>query len=187
MLAGAALAPEPVMAKDSVSEADKRRAGKKFRAGEAAFKKAQYGDAARAFEEAYQIAPHPSALLNAARSYEKNGELVRGATLCAAYLREADPEDPKRKDARALLAAIRPKVGRVEISAPDADSIEIDGDEVSTDGTLYVDPGDHVAVGPVRIGARSAQVQRGRWECGAAGDRPSKGHAGSVSGDHRSR
>ncbi len=145
-LAGVALPTKQASAKDSISAADKQRAGKKFRAGEAAFKKAEYGDAARAFEEAYQIAPHPSALLNAARSYEKNGELVRGATLCAAYLREADPEDPKRKDARALLAAIRPKVGRVEISAPDADSIDIDGDEVAADGTIYVDPGDHVAV-----------------------------------------
>ena len=129
-----------------VDATTRARAAKKFRAGEAAFKKHKYKKAAKAFEEAYEIAPHPAPLFNAARAYEKAGDLVTAANLCAIYLRDAPSDDKRQSKARALLADLTPKVGRIQVEAEDGDNVEIDGRSMELEVT-YVDPGDHTVSG----------------------------------------
>jgi tetratricopeptide (TPR) repeat protein len=72
-----------------ISAQDKARAAKIFRSAEGAFRQHEYARAAEQFEEANSIAPHPAALFNAARAWEKAGELRRAANLCGRYLRDA--------------------------------------------------------------------------------------------------
>ncbi len=138
-LAGSATAAE-------VTPAQKKEAAALFRKGTAAFKKHDYLAAAAAFEEANSVAPHPAALFNAAKAYERAGELAPAANLCARYLRDA-PEDDKRRDkARGLLAELRPKLGRITVIAVDAEDITLNGEPLELEET-YVNPGDHQVAG----------------------------------------
>ncbi|RYE91833.1 MAG: hypothetical protein EOO75_08045 [Myxococcales bacterium] len=58
----------------------KRKAGARFKEGEALFQKHAYDEAARAFEEAQAIAPHPSVLLNAINAHMLAGHQARAAS-----------------------------------------------------------------------------------------------------------
>ncbi|MEZ4226191.1 MAG: hypothetical protein R3B13_34915 [Polyangiaceae bacterium] len=133
-------------ADDAVDPARKKEAAALFRKAEAAFKKHDYGAAAEGFEQANRIAPHPAALFNAARAYERAGALARAANLCAQYLRDAPENDSRRPKAAGLLAELRPKLGRVTVIAVDAEDITLDGEALELDET-YVDPGDHQVAG----------------------------------------
>lgn len=126
----------------AVSAEDKASAAKKFRAAEAAFRRHQYAAAAEGFEEANSIAPHPAALFNAARAWEKAGELTRAANLCARYLQDAPEDDPRRTKANELIAELLPKLGRIEVVDKGAKNVQVDGKPRELDIT-YVDPGDH--------------------------------------------
>jgi tetratricopeptide (TPR) repeat protein len=126
------------------SATDKERAAAHFRRGEAAFKAHDYERAAAAFLEAHRSQPHPAALFNAARSFEKAGQLARAANLCARYLERAPPRDKRRPDAGELIALLTPKLGRVSVEAPGGSGLTLDDEPIELDPT-WVDPGDHVA------------------------------------------
>lgn len=139
----------PTVARAADAEIDaatKKAAAKKFKEGEKAFRAHDYEKAAQAFEEANSIAPHPAPLFNAAQAHEKAGNLVRAANLCARYLRDAPAKDKRRSKANALLADLRPKLGRITVESVDGDQLEIDGKAVELDET-FVNPGDHVVTG----------------------------------------
>ncbi len=148
----------------AISAADKKRAAARFRDGENAFKKHDYTGAAAAFEEANQIAPHPAALFNAARALEKAGELARAANLCARYLKDAPEKDKRRTSANAMLAELRPKLGRIAVGGGGQD-VAIDGVVVELDET-HVDPGDHVVTASFagRVVERTVTVVAGSLE-----------------------
>ncbi len=122
----------------------KNQAAELFRAAEEAFRRHDYADAAAHFEQANAIAPHPAALFNAATAWDKAGDPVRAANLCARYLRDAPDDDSRRTRARALLADLTPRVGRVQPSSDGGVDLAIDGAPFAGD-VLYVNPGDHVA------------------------------------------
>ncbi len=124
----------------------KKEAAQKFRAAEKAFKRHDYEAAAQGFEAAYEIAPHPAALFNAATAHQKAGRLSRAANLCARYLRDAPDTDPRRDKANALIGELTPKLGRVKIQASGASEVALDGTRPDLEIT-YVDPGDHVVTG----------------------------------------
>ncbi len=146
-LLGPALAPASARAADAAVDAKtKKQAAKKFKQGEKLFRAHDYEKAAEAFEEANAIAPHPAPLFNAAQAHEKAGNLVRAANLCARYLRDAPAKDKRRSKANALLADLRPKLGRIAIESVDGENLKIDGTPVELDET-YVDPGDHEVSG----------------------------------------
>jgi hypothetical protein len=137
-----------------VSAAQKKEAAALFKKGEVAFKKNDFAGAATAFEAANDIAPHPAALFNAARAYERAGELAQAANLCARYLRDAPEGDKRRGKAMGMLAELRPKLGRITVIAVDADDITLDGAALALEET-YVNPGDHQVAG--RFGNRMAR------------------------------
>lgn len=144
LLGWALLLAEPRVA---VAQGDeKAQAAAKFKAGEKAFKRHEYGVAAKAFEEAYAIAPHPAALFNAATAHQKAGQLVRAANLCARYLRDAPEDDSRREKANALIAELMPKLGRVQVVDRGAKNVQLDGKDLESE-TTYVDPGDHLVSG----------------------------------------
>lgn len=131
----------PAMAQDSKAEAAQR-----FKEGEKAFKRHEYAIAAKAFEEAHAIAPHPAALFNAATAHQKAGDLVRAANLCARYLRDAPEDDSRREKANALIGELMPKLGRIQIKDRGAKNVQLDGKALDAE-TTYVDPGDHTVSG----------------------------------------
>jgi hypothetical protein len=141
---------------------ERARAAKIFRSAEAAFRQHDYRRAAEGFEEANAIAPHPSALFNAARAWEKAGELVVAANLCARYLRDAPADDARRSKANALIADLIPKLGRIEVIDKGAKDVAIDGRPRELEVT-YVDPGDHTVTGVFgdRIARRKLHVIAG--------------------------
>ncbi len=122
------------------------KAAKKFRAGERAFHRHSYAAAAKDFEDAYAIAPHPAALFNAAEAHEKAGELTKAANLCARYLHDAPDKDKRRSKANKMIADLTPKLGRVDIDANGAEDVQLDGNVPDLEVT-FVDPGDHVVSG----------------------------------------
>jgi tetratricopeptide (TPR) repeat protein len=148
-----------------VSAQDKARAAKIFRSAEGAFRQHEYARAAEQFEEANSIAPHPAALFNAARAWEKAGELRRAANLCGRYLRDAPEDDARRPKANLLIAELIPKLGRIEVVDRGAQHVQIDGQPRDLDVT-YVDPGDHSVSGVFgdRIARRKISVVAGSLE-----------------------
>src|SRR5580700_7027743 len=88
-----ALAPT-AMAQES--EDDRRAAASFFAEGQKAYNGGDFRHAAESFESAYKRAPRLPPLWNAARAWDKGGELVRAANLYASYLRKAPPNTPDR-------------------------------------------------------------------------------------------
>lgn len=134
----------PASAQSPKAAAAKAEAAKEFKAGVAAFKKKQFIEAAEHFEAAYAIAPHPTALWNAADAREKAGELAPAANLYARYLDSAAEGDKDRYEAKQRLNNLSMVLGRLELSGPDASDIKIDRKLVEGQTLVYVDPGDHV-------------------------------------------
>jgi len=126
----------------------KAEASKHFRAGVAAYKEHDFQLAAREFEQAYALAPHPTALWNAADAREKAGEAVRAATMYSRFLEIAPADDKDRPETRSRIAALTGKLGRLEISGPGASEIKVDDEPVDA-ALVFVDPGDHVVVATV--------------------------------------
>lgn len=145
----ALLAPAWILATPASARAQgdgKAQAAARFKDGEKAFKRHDYATAAKAFEEAYAIAPHPAALFNAATAHQKAGDLVRAANLCARYLRDAPEDDSRREKANALIGELVPKLGRIQIADRGAKNVQLDGKDTDAE-TIYVDPGDHLVSG----------------------------------------
>lgn len=145
--AGATFAPPASAAPThKVDRKTRAKAARKFRQGERAFRRHSYAAAAKDFEEAYAIAPHPAALFNAAEAHQKAGELTRAANLCARYLHDAPDKDKRRSKANKMIAELTPKLGRVDIDDNGAEDVQIDGKAPELE-TTFVDPGDHVISG----------------------------------------
>ncbi len=134
---------------------DKKAASDAFHEGDRAFKLGDYRRAAEAYETAYRRAPHHAPLWNAARAWDRAGEIARAATLYAKYLREAPPKAPDRNSATTALAKVAPKLARLDIhvdAGMSAVTVDDRAAEPDTPGdtssaqtfTVYVVPGAHV-------------------------------------------
>jgi hypothetical protein len=133
-------APSPL------SPEKKKAAAAAFNRGEDAYASGNFNAAGAAFEEAFSHVPHPSALWNAARAWNRAGDLARAANLFTKYLREAPPDAPDRKSAVASLEQLTGKLGKLNIYAPDFPVIEIDG-QVIEGSSVFVTPGTHIVRG----------------------------------------
>jgi tetratricopeptide (TPR) repeat protein len=89
--------PEP-------AKADLARAH--YRQGEAYFRAGAFDVAAREYLEAYQAAPRPLLLFNAALAFEKAGDPATAVTYYERYL-EAEPAGERGEEARARLLVLR--------------------------------------------------------------------------------
>ncbi|MDI3289146.1 hypothetical protein [Polyangium sp. 15x6] len=133
----------------AVTAVDREAATRAFEEGERAYRAGDFSRAAERFEEAYRNAPHPAPLWNAARSWDKAGEIARAANGYARYLREAPRGAADRDAAGKALAELATKLGRIEVFAPEAEDVRVD--DLPLEGTsVYVHPGTHVIKGRVR-------------------------------------
>jgi hypothetical protein len=131
---------------DAAEPVGREAATRAFEEAERAFEAGDFVRAGGAFEEAHRALPHPAPLWNAARSWQKAGEIARAATLYARYLREAPPDAPDRDAALSAIALLAPRLGRIEVYAPDVEDLRID-DRPLAEPVVYVNPGTHVLQG----------------------------------------
>jgi hypothetical protein len=119
------------------------QAAREFTEGSRAFDHGDFARAADAFELAYRILPHVDSLWNAARAREAAGDLGRGATLFARYLREAPIEARDRNVAAAELMRLATRLGRIEVHGNSIEQLSVD-EHPSDERIVYVRPGAHV-------------------------------------------
>ena len=102
---------------------DDARARQLYTNGEAAFSGGRYGDAARAFEQAFAESRHPSLLWNCAQSYRKQFDIDHDVTVLrraqAVYRNylELLPPGADRAEADAALAAVAKQIEAAEKGA----------------------------------------------------------------------
>jgi tetratricopeptide (TPR) repeat protein len=122
----------------------KKAASERFREAEAAFLAGDFVRAGGLFEEANRLAPHPSALWNAARAWQRAGDPARAMNLYARYLDDAPADAPDRAAAAAAVSELRPRVARLEIEAREQlTDVHVDERPVSG-AAVWVTPGTHL-------------------------------------------
>lgn len=132
-----------------VSPAWGQKAGKDdarrfFNAGQKAFQAGRYVEAAKAFEEAFRIKPHPFALINAGDAWEKSGDLALAARTFQRVLKLEQSGEQDRADATERLAKLTPKLAIVELEGDASIKARVDQDEFQGGDRVYVTPGEHV-------------------------------------------
>jgi tetratricopeptide (TPR) repeat protein len=103
-------------------------AKRRYFAGEADFASGRYWQAAKAFEEAYDLSKKGDLLFNAARAYDKGEYSVRAVETYEAYLR-AMPEAADRPAVEKRLAELRRALSQVFIKTSETAFIFVDGHE----------------------------------------------------------
>ncbi len=152
-------------APSSALAAGSERAAAIFRQGQEAFAHKNYAAAAASFEQAAQLAPHPSAWLDAAEAWELDGAPARAAEDCDRALALPDVAADHRHDAEARLARLVPKIATLDLRSTRAQLVKVDGaGEVRAPGSLRIAPGRHelavvdVASAPARTIAVDARA-----------------------------
>jgi hypothetical protein len=139
--------PRPALAQSPPpTEEALREAAKAFTEGTRAFAAKDYELAARRFDEADRLAPHPNAVWNLARALEHAGHAARAADAYARYLREAPPDAHDRDAATRALDQLEPTLLRIDVQAPGFDRVLLD-DRPVEGRSAYADPGHHVVEG----------------------------------------
>jgi hypothetical protein len=118
------------------------RAARAFAEGEKAFATGDYGRAAKLFEEAYAVRPHPSSLANAAKARRLMGDLA-GAANHYRRLEEEATTAHDTQEAHTALAEIRTSLGHLILEANADASPSVDGAALRSKET-FVEPGEHV-------------------------------------------
>jgi tetratricopeptide (TPR) repeat protein len=150
----------PVLAEPEAPS--QRGAAERFAAGEEAYARGDFVRAGDAFEAAYAADPQPASLWNAARSWHRAGERARAANLYRRYIREAPADAPDRDEATRAMLELVERLGRLEIVAPGAGPLSVDGRPAPAD-VVFVDPGSHLvetSFGADRV-QREVTVQEG--------------------------
>lgn len=115
-----------------------------FNAGQKAFQAGRYVEAAKAFEEAFRLKPHPFPLINAGDAWEKAGELALAARTYQRVLVFEQSTEQDRSDATERLAKLSPKLGIIELEGDASQRARVDEDEFKGGDRVYVVPGEHV-------------------------------------------
>lgn len=155
-----AVAAGPARAEPDTKDANDA-AATAFSDAKAAFARSEFERAARRFEDAARLSPHPAALLNAADAWERAGERARAARLCDEVLATPSLRAPYREAAEEQLARLAPKIALLEIAGSPSARVSIDGgpDRALPD-RVRLEPGEHtIVVGrPPPLGATSDRI-----------------------------
>lgn len=155
------LVPADAAAQDAPSANDKL-AQTRFDQGKAAFKKKKYDAARKALLDAYQLRPNDETALYLGLSSVKAKKPGDGARYLKKYLAATEgTSSPERDQAEAALAEATKKLGTIEVLAPRATEIYLDGSTEKVGVTpmepLLVEPGSHSLRGRTADGATLAQ------------------------------
>lgn len=146
LTAQVALAPfGSASAQDSDAKA---RAAQHFKSAERAYDQKRFSLAAREFEAANQLVPHPAAQFNAARAHAEASEWVQAAEWFESYLQEHAGRSAERDQiASEFLADLKLKLGRLEVEGQlePGDRLSLEGEAIKP-GWRYLLPGDYVLV-----------------------------------------
>ncbi len=96
------------------------------------------------FEKAYEIYPSPKILMNIAEACRALGKFGEAVAYYESYLTESNRDTEMVAQVEARIAELEPKIGRIEITAEDA-QITVDGEEVEGN-RIPVDPGSHKVI-----------------------------------------
>ncbi len=126
------------------SDEDKKRAGEFFLRGEAFFEKADYLKAAESFSTAYELAPHPSVLVNIGLSYDKAQKFPEAVHAYREYMETMD-KNKVEGWVSARLEELYQRVGQLHVNCPAEDcQVSVDGvDEGWPPVDMLIEPGDH--------------------------------------------
>ncbi|MEM1030600.1 MAG: hypothetical protein AAF928_16380 [Myxococcota bacterium] len=133
-----------VVAQDEgpVDGTDKQVASKTFASATRAYRAGDFLVAARAFEVAYRLAPHPNAAYNAGIAWDDGGRPGRAADNLTEALAGGDLPPQMMEDAETRLARLLGVVGRIEVSAPSGARVDVAHVAgVEAPRTVHVAPG----------------------------------------------
>ncbi len=139
----------PLAARAQTDE-EQARARALFEMGEEHYRAERFAEAARAFEQSYEIYGHPGTLVNLAGALEDAGQRVEALERWNELLERfgAVISDEARERARSRVEALERSLASVSItSAPPGATLLCDGRELGRaplDAPLVVEPGDHV-------------------------------------------
>lgn len=114
-----------------------------FNSGQKAFAEGRFTDAAKAFEEAFRLKPHPAPLINAGDAWEKAGEYALAARIYQRVLEMPEATEQDRADAVDRLARLSPRLGVIELLGDPSVRARVDDDEFKGGSRVYVFPGEH--------------------------------------------
>lgn len=121
------------------------RAREAYERGRAAFTAGNFQEALTAFQEAYQLKPHPTVLVSVAECQERLEQWTAAAQTLDQYLRDS-PQARDRAQIEEKLAAIRARPAVLNVtSEPPGGHIFVDGTDTGkvTPAEVEVAPGDH--------------------------------------------
>jgi hypothetical protein len=152
-------APRSAEAQD---DATTKAARARFLEGVEFYDKKNYESARAAFLQAYALRKHPAVLLNLAQSSLRSGHAAEAVKYFQQFLRESTSITPaQRSDADSGIAEGRAKLGHLEISAPTAAEITVDGTVVGNaplPESVDVEPGSHTIKARMTDGATDTKT-----------------------------
>lgn len=99
----------------SASPAGAQDAREFFAAGEEDYRLGRYDDAIADWARAYELDPRPLIQYNLAQAFERAGRIAEAVTAYESFLAATTPQDAKRLEAQARLAALRERIARTAI------------------------------------------------------------------------
>jgi tetratricopeptide (TPR) repeat protein len=145
-LSGVGFAASPARAQaadESAPTPEEGDARHYFQSAQKAFAEGRFVEAARAFEEAHRIKPHPAPLINAGDAWEKAGEYALAARALGRVLKMEQASEQDRADAVDRLARLKPRLGEIELIGDSKQRVRIDDEEFRGGDKVYVFPGQH--------------------------------------------
>jgi tetratricopeptide (TPR) repeat protein len=129
----------------SAGQADEAAANARrfFQAAQQAFADGKFAEAARSFEEAFRIKPHPAPLINAGDAWEKAGEYALAARSFQKALSLPQASERDRADAVDRLSRLKPQLGELKLLGDPAIRVRVDDEEFQGGETVFVFPGEH--------------------------------------------
>jgi tetratricopeptide (TPR) repeat protein len=126
------------------SDEGKEEAKVHFTEGEKLFDQGRYAEAAREFDAAYKLAPHPQVLYNIATCYEESGDIPAAVVAYRRYVAEAE-DTGEVTSIKQKLAEMEKLIGEVRIGcALSPCQVRVDGeDRGSAPLSAVLSPGSH--------------------------------------------
>jgi hypothetical protein len=104
-----------------------KRARTLFASGVSAYKDGNFERALQAFEEAYQLRPHPTVLVNIAGCYDQMGKPIDAIYRYEKFLKETKGETPQRREVKKTLEQLYQKIGTITLNVvPDGSKVQVD-------------------------------------------------------------
>jgi tetratricopeptide (TPR) repeat protein len=148
----------PAWADEKPLSAKEKRAGELFELADTHYAAGRYEQAAKYFEEGYELAPHPEFLYSLGNTYERMGKYAQAADFLERYIKSPLAED---------VVSVKERIKRLEAAA-EARRLELERMRVKNEARQKEPDGDLGDDGPVDDEPRSTSNAHYYWFGGAA-------------------